>query len=97
MNQTGGIGGANLADGPLDGHAVAALVAHGPENHAGAVDVPLYHALNAVVDGCLIVRAVGQQRNAGIVKVVVRGQGSLHAAVGLDIRLVNHIEAQLVA
>ena len=81
----------------LESNAVPAFVAHGPEQNAGTVDVPLHHTLHTVQDGSFIIRPVGQQGDPGVIKIVIRGQGGFHTAVGFVVSLIDDIEPEDIA
>ena len=93
VQQAGGVVGLDPAAGLDEAHTVARLVAHGPDEHAGAVLVADDAALDAVEHRLFEHGVVGQQRE---LILAVRAVGRDHA-VHLDVGLVDDVEAQLVA
>ena len=96
VGQAGGIPLLRPPEHDLKVAAVAALVAHAPEDHRGVVFIPLHRAPDAVHIGFLPGRIVGDHGGGG---AAVRNVSALPGdkAVGLQICLVHHIEAHLVA
>ena len=74
MGQAGAVPPAGPEQSMLKGDAVTAFVSHGPEQNAGPVDIPFNHPLHTVQDRRFIIRPVRQQRDSGIIKVMVSGQ-----------------------
>ena len=93
VQKAGGVIGLNPAGGLDEAHAVARLVAHRPDEHAGAVLVADDAALDAVEHHLFEHGVVGKQRE---LILAIRAVGR-DDAVHLDIGLVDDVEAQLVA